>query len=484
MYDVAIIGAGIVGASVARELSRYKLKVVILEKENDVAEGSTKANSAIVHSGYDPEPGTAMARLNVRGCHLTEVYTKELNVPYKKNGSFVVAFSEEERETLRELYDRGVKNGVPDIRIVEREELVAMEPHIGDEAVAALHTPSAGIVGPWEFSIALTENAVVNGVDLITRAEVIDLKKEEGTFKIFTSNPDVEDPIEAKYVINAAGIYADSIMEMVGEKEFTMKPRKGQYYVLDKSQGHLATHTIFQCPTPMGKGILVTPTVHGNLLVGPDAEDGVPRDDYSTSRDRLEFVRHEAEKSIKGINYRESIRNFAGLRAYTDRKDFIIEESKSVKGLVNLAGIKSPGLTAAPAIAEDAVKILQEIGLKLEKKEDFNPYRKQTHFMELPVEEKAALIKKDPSFGRIICRCENITEGEIIEAIHRPVGARSLDGIKRRSRPGMGRCQGGFCGPRVQEIIARELKIPLEEVMLDKDGSYILIGETKKREEL
>lgn len=479
MYDVAIIGAGIVGASVARELSRYNLKVCLIEKENDVSEGATKANSAIVHAGYDPEVGTVMARLNVRGCHLTEVYTKELDVPYKKIGSLVVAFSEPELKTLEELYHRGNTNGVPDQRLIGREELLKLEPNIGDKAVGALVSPSAGIVGPWEFCIALTENAVVNGVELFLRTEVVDIKKEEGIFTIFTANPNLE-PIKTKYIVNAAGIYTDVIMGMVGEREFKIKPRKGQYFVLDKSQGPLANHVIFQCPSELGKGVLVSPTVHGNLIVGPDAEDNVERDDTSTTKERMDFIRDAAEMSIKGINYRESIRNFAGLRAQSDRSDFIIEESKSVKGFVNLAGIKSPGLTSAPAIAEEAAEILKNIGLNMELKENFNPTRRQTHFMSLSPEEKAAKIKENPKFGRVICRCENITEGEIIEAIKRPVGALSVDGIKRRVRPGMGRCQGGFCGPRVLEIISRELDLPLEDVMQDTNGSYILIGETKK----
>ncbi len=479
MYDVAIIGAGIVGASVARELSRYNLKVCLIEKENDVSEGATKANSAIVHAGYDPEVGTAMARLNVRGCHLTEVYAEELDVPYKKIGSLVVAFSEAELKTIEELYHRGNKNGVPDQRLIGREELLKMEPNIGDNAVGALHSPSAGIVGPWEFCIALTENAVVNGVELMLGTEVVDIKKEEDIFTIYTANLNM-DPIKTRYIVNAAGIYSDVIMGMVGEREFKIKPRKGQYFVLDKSQGPLANHVIFQCPSELGKGILVTPSVHGNLIVGPDAEDNVERDDKATSKEQMEFIKDAAERSIKGINYRESIRNFAGLRAQSDRSDFVIEESKSVKGFVNLAGIKSPGLTSAPAIAEDAVEILKNIGLVMEKSEDFNPIRRQTHFMALSPAEKTAKIKEDPKFGRVICRCENITEGEIVEAIKRPVGALSVDGVKRRVRPGMGRCQGGFCGPRVLEIISRELNIPLEEVMQDTNGSYILVGETKK----
>ena len=320
MYDVAVIGAGVVGASVTRELSRYNLDVCLIESENDVSEGSTKANSAIIHSGYDPEYGTDMARLNVRGNYLAKKYANELSVPFKEIGSLVVGFSEDDMGTLEELLERGIKNEVPGIRIIDRKELLELEPHIGDEAIAALYAPSAGIIGPWEFTIALTENAVVNGAKLFLDSPVINIKKENGIFTILTSNVNT-DPIKAKYIVNAAGINADNIMAMAGEREFTMSPRKGQYFVLDKSQGHLANHVIFQCPSAVGKGVLISPTVHGNLIVGPDATDINDRLDKSTDKEQLDFVKDTAEKSIKGINYRENIRNFAGLRAYSDREE-------------------------------------------------------------------------------------------------------------------------------------------------------------------
>lgn len=479
MYDVAIIGAGIVGASVARELSKYRLKVCLVEKENDVSEGTTKANSALVHAGYDPEEGTRMARLNVRGCALTEILTKELSVPYRKIGSLVVAFNDADMETVRCLYGRGLRNGVPGLEVLGREELRKLEPGIAEEAVGALHAPSAGIVGPWEFCIALAENAVVNGVTLFLDTEVVGMVRMEDRFQIETSHPDHR-RIEAGIVVNAAGVNADEIMAMAGKKEFEIFPRKGQYFILDKNQGSLVSHIIFQCPSDLGKGVVVTPTVHGNLLVGPDSEGGIPKEDRSTTKQALDLIRTSSEKSVKTINFRENIRNFAGIRAYSDREDFIIEESQSVRGLINLAGIKSPGLTSAPAIAEEVVEILAGMGTVLVKKDDFIPSRQQTRFMELPDQEKAERIRKDNRFGRVICRCESITEGEIIEAIKRPVGAVSLDGVKRRVRPGMGRCQGGFCGPRVQEILARELGTTMEEIEQDTRGSYILIGETKK----
>lgn len=478
MYDVAIIGAGIVGASVARELSKYQLKVCLIEKENDVSEGTTKANSALVHAGYDPELGTKMARLNVRGGALTEVLAKELAVPYKKIGSLVVAFNETDMDTVRGLHERGLKNGVPGLEVLGQEDLRKLEPGIAEEAVGALYAPSAGIVGPWEFCIALAESAVVNGVTLLLDTEVVKMVRREDRFLVETSNPKNR-KIEARTVINAAGVHADEVMAMAGKKEFEIFPQKGQYFILDKNQGGLVSHIIFQCPSALGKGVVVTPTVHGNLLVGPDSEGGIPKEDRSTTRDSLELIRTSSEKSVKAINFRENIRNFAGIRAYSDREDFIIEEARSVRGLINLAGIKSPGLTSAPAIAEEVVEILKAMGTRFLKKEDFLPGRQQTRFMELPDREKAELIRKDRRFGRVICRCESITEGEIIEAIKRPVGAVSLDGVKRRVRPGMGRCQGGFCGPRVQEILARELGTTLEEIEQDTRGSYILIGETK-----
>ncbi|HSP47826.1 MAG TPA: NAD(P)/FAD-dependent oxidoreductase, partial [Clostridiaceae bacterium] len=359
-----------------------------------------------------------------------------------------------------------------------QEGLRKLEPGISEEAVGALFAPSAGIVGPWEFCIALAESAVVNGVTLHLDTEVIGITRMQDRFLIGTSNPKHR-TIEARTVVNAAGVHADEVMAMAGAKEYEIHPRKGQYFILDKNQGGLVSHIIFQCPSALGKGVVVTPTVHGNLLVGPDSETGIPKEDTGTTRESLELIRISSEKSVKGISFRENIRNFAGIRAYSDCEDFIIEASQAVKGLVSLAGIKSPGLTSAPAIAEDVVEILSGMGILMEKKEDFISGRRQTRFMELAYDGKRALIEKDRRFGRVICRCESITEGEIVEAIRRPVGAVSVDGVKRRVRPGMGRCQGGFCGPRVQEILATELGTTLEAIEQDTKGSYILIGETK-----
>ena len=478
MYDVVIIGAGIIGASAARELSKYDLKIKVLDKENDVANGTTKANSAIVHAGYDPHHGTLMAKYNVKGNEMFEQLCKDLDVPFKRNGSLVLAFSDEDLKTVKELYDNGNKNGVKDLKVLTKEEVLELEPNLTDNVKGALYAPTGGIVGPWEYTIALMENAVVNGVELQLNAKVTSIEKLDNGYKVFVNYE--KEPIETKYIINAAGIHADDIHNLVAEKAYTIKPVRGQYYVMDKSLGNTVKRTIFQCPNEKGKGVLVTPTVHGNLLVGPDAESIEDRDNVSTTTEALDFVREKAVLSVKDISFRDGIRNFAGVRAYTERPDFIVEEAKDAKGFIDLAGMKSPALSSAPAIALEAVELLRKTGCKLSKKDNFINERKQTIFMELSQEEKAKLIKENPAYGRIICRCENITEGEIIDSIRRPVGATTVDGVKKRCRPGMGRCQGGFCGPRVQEILARELKKDLKDIVLDKKNSYILTGQTKK----
>lgn len=475
MYDVAIIGAGVIGASVARELSKYDLNVVVIEKENDVSNGTTKANSAIVHAGYDAHEGTLMAKYNALGNAMFDKICDELSVPFERCGSLVLAFSEEEREHLDLLYKRGIVNNIPEMELLEKDEIKKLEPNISDKVVAALHAKTAGIVGPWELTIAMLENAAENGVNIELNQDVVDIEKLETGYRIITQ----ERNFEAKVVINASGVYADKIHNMVSEETFKIKPRRGQYFVMDKTQGELVGQVIFQCPTELGKGILVTPTVHGNLLLGPDAQDMDDRDDISTTTEQLEFVKEHAVKSVPGIHFRESIRSFAGLRAEGDRGDFIIEEAPGAPLFFDVAGIKSPGLSAAPAIGLDVAKMAVEKLGEVKEKSDFNPKREQIIFMELNAEEKKELIKENPQYGRVICRCENITEGEIVSSIHRKVGARTVDGVKKRCRPGMGRCQGGFCGPRVQEILARELNVSLEEVVLDKKNSYILTGETK-----
>lgn len=476
MYDVAIIGAGVIGASIFRELTKYDLKVVVLEKENDVSMGTSKANSAIVHAGYDPKIGTLMAKYNVKGNEMFEELCQELSVPFKRNGSLVLAFSEDEMDHIKDLYENGTKIGVKGLEILNREQILEMEPNINNNVVGALHAPTGGIVGPYEYTIALMENAVANGGKLELRTKVKKIEKVNDIFKITSEDGKV---IEAKYVINAAGVHADEIHNLIAKESFKIIPRKGEYFVMDKTQGELVNHTLFQAPTKLGKGILVTPTVHGNLLIGPDAEDIEDKEDTKTKGDRLDYIRNTSTKTTNKVNFRESIRNFAGLRATPDRGDFIVEEAEDVKNFIDVAGIKSPGLSSAPAIAEDVVNILENYGLDLKENKNFNGKREEIVFMELSPEEKAEIIKKDPRYGKIICRCESITEGEIVDAIKRCFGNITLDGVKRRCRPGMGRCQGGFCGPKVQEIIARELGIKMEDIHQEKEGSYILVGKTK-----
>lgn len=472
MYDVAIIGSGITGSACAYFLSKYRLKIAVIEKNNDVCCGTTKANSAIIHAGYDPHPETLMAKLNVRGSAMAKDICARLDVPYEQIGSLVVAFSEEEAKTVEELFERGNANGVPDLKILNREELKEAEPMISDEALCALYAPSAAIVNPWEYGLAMAETAVRNGAEILLESEVTSIKKENGVFKITAG----EKEIEAKYVINAAGVNCDDVHNMIAPPKFKVIPSAGEYYLLDKSEGKRARHVIFQCPNKDGKGVLVSPTVHGNLIVGPNA-DARDKDDTSTKTRCLDFVREKAVKSVPSINFRENIRNFTGVRAATDIDDFIIEFA--CEGFLDLAGIKSPGLSAAPAIAELAVKMLGESGLVLEEKESFTDERTHLRFKHLSDEEKNNAVKKNSAYGRVICRCETITEGEIIDALNSPIPPVSLDGIKRRAGTGMGRCQGGFCGPKVLEIMAKYKNEPFEAVLQDNTGSIILTGKTK-----
>nr|WP_300003791.1 NAD(P)/FAD-dependent oxidoreductase [Tissierella sp.] len=476
MYDVTIIGAGIIGSFIARELSRYDLKILVLEKENDVSNGATKANSAIAHAGYDAEPGSLKARFNVEGNKMFDEICEDLDVPFKRIGSLVVGFNEEDRKTLEKIYKQGIINGVPEMRLIEREELKKMEPNISDEALMALHAATAGIMGPWELAVALMENAMDNGVELSLNREVTHIEKEEEGYKIYTRKGQVR----SKYIVNAAGLYADKIHNMVAREKFTIIPRRGQYFLFDKKAGDLVNSVIFQCPTMYGKGVLVLPTTHGNLLVGPNAEVIQKRDNVETTEESLNFIRETSSKAIKNIPFRDVITSFSGIRATPDKKDFIIEEVEGAQGFIDVAGIESPGLSASPAIGKYVAEMLKDMDGGFKENKDFNPKRRpMIKFMELDDDGKKDIIEKDPKYGRIICRCENITEGEIVDSIHRNAGGKTVDGIKRRVRPGSGRCQGGFCQPRVMEILARELEIDLTEVVKDRPGSNIALWRTK-----
>ncbi len=477
MYDVAIIGAGIIGTAIARELARYDLDLVIIEKDSDVANGTTKANSAIVHAGFDPEPGSLKARLNAEGNRLFKDLCRELDVPFHRNGSLVIAFCEEEMATLQQLYERGLENGIPGLKVLNKKELHDKEPDLNEEAVGALYAATAGITDPYLLAIALAESAVDNGAELYLDSAVNSIQKKQGSYTISCADKIVE----AKCVINAAGLFADKVNEMVNPPSFKIEPNRGEYFLLDKKTGKYARHVLFPCPTALGKGVLISATSHGNLLIGPNSEPVGSKEATQTTAAGLEYIRSSAEKIKKGLPFNEVITSFSGLRARSDHGDFIIEEADSSPGFINVAGIDSPGLAAAPGIAVYVLALVQNIIGPLEEKSGFRPRAKShTPFMYLKPEQKEALIEEDPRFGRIICRCENITEGEIVRAIHGPVGAKSIDGIKRRVRPGSGRCQGGFCGPRVMQIIARELDIDLTAVKKDNPGSHILTGTTKK----
>lgn len=475
MYDVVIIGAGVSGCASARELSRYDLNICVVEMEEDVCCGTSKANSAIVHAGYDAENGSLMAKLNVEGSQMMEELSKELDFHYKKNGSLVVCLHEEERDNLQKLYERGVKNGVKDLRIIERDELVKLEPNISEEAVAALYAPTAAIVCPFGMNIAMAENAAINGVEFRFDTKVTGLEKKENNWLIKTDKGE----IETRYVVNAAGVYADVFHNMVSEKKIHITARRGDYCLLDRSVEGFVTHTIFQLPGKYGKGVLVTPTVHGNTLVGPTAIDIEDKDGTNTTQQGIDELIQKAGSTVKNLPMRQVITSFAGLRAHEDGHEFIIGELEDAKGFIDCAGIESPGLSSAPAIGKMVAGIIRNLtGAK--EREDFIPTRKGILDPKtLNKEEYAALIKEKPEYGNIICRCEMITEGEIMDAIHRPLGAKSLDGVKRRTRAGMGRCQAGFCSPRTIEILARERGVEPSEITKAGGDSKIIVGINK-----
>ena len=472
MYDVLIAGCGVTGAAAAFELSKYKLKIGILERENDVAMGATKANSAILHAGYDPEPGTLMARLNVRGVELARKLCSQLDVPYNPCGSLVLALSEEELPVIEELYRRGNENGVPGLELLTGDEARALEPNLSEHVTGALHAPSAAICSPWEYCLALAETAVKNGAELRLNTAVTGLDPLPEGWTVHTNNGE----FQTRFVLNAAGVDAEAVHAMVGSPSFKTLPARGQYYLLDKGEGNRVGRVIFQCPGRAGKGVLVAPTVHGNLIVGPSSER-VEGNDTATTGAGLRHVRETAQRSVPSVSFRESIRNFAGVRANTDRGDFVIEQS--APHFIDLAGICSPGLSAAPAIGEYAAELLAREGLALEKKDAFLCERRRVRFKELSPEERAALVEREPAYGRVICRCETVTEGEILDALHGPIPPVSVDGVKRRVNAGMGRCQGGFCGPRVVDILARELGQSPGEIVQDQAGSRLLARETK-----
>ena len=476
MKKIAVIGAGVVGGLVARELSRYELDVTILERGSDVALGATRANSAIVHAGFDAKEGSLKARFNVRGSEMMEDVCRELGVKYKRNGSLVVGFSEEDRETLEGLKIRGEKNGVKELSVVGREELIKIEPNLGDEVTCALVAPTGAIVCPYELCMASVGNAMDNGAELKLDFNVAAIEEKGEGYEVIS---DKGERVYADYVINCAGVYSDAIARMVGDDSFAVHPRRGEYMLLDREAGDLVSHTIFRCPSKMGKGVLVSPTVDGNLLLGPTAEDIEDKEDTSTTAAGLDKVRSLAAQQVRGIPFGKVITSFTGLRSVGSTGDFIINMPK--RGFINLAGIESPGLSSSPAIAVHVAQMLADEGVELVNKADFNPVRRPMHyFKELDNEGKNEVIKAHPEFAHVICRCETVTEGEILEAIRTNPKPRDVDGVKRRTRASMGRCQGGFCTPYIIELLASELGIDYTEVTKFGGDSKINVGMTKE----
>ena len=474
MYDVAIVGAGVIGGMLARELSKYSLKVCLLEKEHDVAMGASRANSGIVHGGYDPEPGTLKAKLNAEGVELLVEATKELHVPFLRNGSMVCAFSEQEKAAVNELYERGQINGIPGLAILTGEQAREIEPYLSEKVELVLHVTNAGIVCPYDLTIGAIGNAMDNGVVLHREFEVTGISREKDCFTVTASSGKT---IEAKYLVNCAGGYSDHIARLAGDDFFRIIPRAGEYMLLDKAEGSRVHHTLFQCPTEEGKGILVSPTVDGNLLVGPTAAKVETPNSRDTTEKGLSEVMRLASKSVPTVNYRQVITSFTGVRASGSCSDFILQASISTPGLIHAGAIDSPGLTCCVSIARYLVSLLAEQGLTLDEKNDWNGNREDPHaFRKMSDEQKDAYIQENPAYGKIVCRCETVSEGEILHAIRSNPQALDVDGVKRRTRSGMGRCQGGFCGPYVMELISRELGIPMEQVTKSGTGSEMVMG--------
>ena len=477
IYDIAIVGAGVIGGMLARELSKYQLSVCLLEKENDVACGASRANSGIIHGGFDPHPGTMKAKLNTAGVPLLYKAAEELHVPHIQNGSMVCAFGEEEHVGLEALYQRGLDNGIEQMKLLTGEEARLLEPQLSQEITMVLHVPAAGIICPYDLTIAAVGNAMDNGVELKRNFAVANIEKTD----VFTLTSAAGETVSARWVVNCAGGYSDKVAALAGDDFFRIIPRAGEYLLLDKKEGCRVKNTIFQLPSKAGKGILVSPTVDGNLLTGPTASHVESPDSRDVTPAGVEQVQLLAKRSVPSVDFRQVVTSFTGVRASEDSDDFILCRSEKVPGLVHAAGIDSPGLTCCVSIAQYVVNLLAEGGLVLQEKENWNGIREDAHsFRTMTDDEKNEMIQKNPDYGKIVCRCETVTEGEIRAAIRRNPPARDVDGVKRRTRSGMGRCQGGFCGPYIMKILSEELGIPMEAVTKSGAGSEMVaerIGE-------
>ena len=469
-YDAVVIGGGVIGSAIIRYLSLYNMKTLLVEKEEDISSGTTKANSGIVHAGYDPEPGTLKAKLNVKGAKMIKEESGKLHFDYKVNGAMVVSFSPNDDYKIDELFERGIKNGVEDMEIISGDEARRLEPNLSENITKCLYLKSSAIVCPFSLTQALSENAYENGAEFKFNTKVETIERIEDGYRIKTDNGLI---ITSNAVINAAGVYGDTINNMVSEKKLHITPRRGSYMLFDNETQGMFNSTIFQLPSSKGKGVLVTPTVHGNLMIGPNSVDIPDKDDTSTTAFDLDYISKEALRTTPSIPFRKVITSFSGLRAHEDSGDFIVGEAEDAPGFFNATGIESPGLSSSLSIGEMVARMVAD-RLGIEKKENPVLERKAApRPREMSVDEGNELIKSNPSYGRIVCRCEEISEGEIIDAITRPLGARSLDGVKRRVRAGMGRCQGGFCSPKVMELIEKYASIPFDEITKNSKGSNI-----------
>lgn len=470
VFDCLIIGGGVIGCSIARYLSRFNINAILLEKHSDVCEEVSSANSAIVHSGYDPKPGTLKAKFNVLGNKMMEQVCKDLDVPYIKNGSLTIGFNGDDKKTILELIERAKINGVK-ARFIEKDELHNMEPNLNEECLCALYAEDSAIVSPFELTIAFMENAMDNGVKLSLDSEVINIERDidNGLYHVYTN----KDEFIAKSLVNATGLYSDKILSLIEKPSYKINPRKGEYILLDHFNANFVKHTLFMCPTKVGKGVLVSPTTSYNYIIGPSNEL-TDIEDTSTDFETLNEIKEAASKLIKNIPYGEVIRTFAGTRPNRDTDDFIIEESKENPLFFNVGGIMSPGLASSPAIGEYVSNLIKE-KLNLSENLDYNPIRRKVFKLtSLGKDKYNELIKKDPTYGHIICRCEKVSEGEIIDSIHRNCGARTIKGVKKRLRAGFGKCQGCFCQEEVLKILARELNVDINQIRYKDEGSEIL----------
>lgn len=475
--DVLVIGAGAVGCSIARELTRYNVDVMVVDKNEDIGGDASKSNSAIVHTGYDAAPGTLESKLVVAANPMFDQIAEELNVPFQRIGAILPAITQEQFEQLPALKEKAFKNGVYDVQYLTGEELLEMEPNLNPEVKAGLYIPRESIIDPFLLVVGYAENACQNGARFLLNAEVTKILVRDG--KIKGAKTKAGD-IECEYIVNAAGLHCDDIAAMVGKADYRVTPRKGQFFILDKNTSCKVNRIVLPIPTKVTKGKLMCPTIHGNMLVGPTAEDLLDKDDKSTNVEGLDSIAEDVRKLIPGVRLNDTITQYAGLRAQRNPEGLNVDTYEDIYGYVNLSGVRSTGLTASASLGVYVTQVLLKMGMPGEFKTDFNPIRKGIPCLhQCTPEERNALIQENPLYGRVICRCEGITEGEIVDAIHSPIPARSVDAIKRRLRAGMGRCHGGFCRPKVIEIIARELNIPTEEVLKNQPGSYLVTGKAK-----